>query len=97
MIAMIAVGMVQVTVDQVVHMVAMGHRFVSTAGAVHMIGGMSAADMAGRARGGVRGVHLKDVLVLGRGMRAAHAPIIHKSMEYANMNRARWVWAATWW
>jgi hypothetical protein len=42
-VAVIAVRMVQMTVDQVIHVVTMRHRFVPAAGTVHMAVGMAGA------------------------------------------------------
>jgi hypothetical protein len=48
-IAVTVVGMVKVTVHQVAGVVAVGNRLVSTAGAVHVVGGMTAAVVMGGA------------------------------------------------
>jgi len=42
-IAVVAMGMVQVTVHQVVHVVAMWHGLVAAAWAMHMVGGVPGA------------------------------------------------------
>lgn len=44
-VAMTLVGVMQMTVDEVVDMVAVRHRGVTARGAVHVIGGVSAAPM----------------------------------------------------
>lgn len=62
-IAVIAVGMVQVAVDEVVDMIAVGHRFVAATGAMHMIGIVAGAGMIGGAVGGVGRAHLDHVLI----------------------------------
>jgi len=48
-VAMIAMGMMQVTIDEIVNMVSMRYGFVSTAGSVHMIRTMGAAIVVWRA------------------------------------------------
>jgi hypothetical protein len=62
-VAVVPVRVVQVTVDQVVHMIAVGDRLMSAAGPVHMGGIVSAARVLGGAFGGVLGGHLDAVLV----------------------------------
>ena len=37
-VAVVAVWMVKVAIDEVINVVAVGHRFVTTAGPVHVIG-----------------------------------------------------------
>ena len=62
-IAVVAMDMVQVPVDQIVHMVAVGNRFMTTARPMHVIGVMASALVCRRAsiRVGVR--HRDDMLV----------------------------------
>jgi hypothetical protein len=62
-VAMVAVGMVQMSIDQVVGMVAMRHGFVSAAWAVPMRRIMSAAAVVRRAAVGIRRAHFDDVLI----------------------------------
>jgi len=62
-IAMIAMGVVQVAVDQVVDMVAMGHRFVAAAVAVNMAGLVAGAVMLWGAGVGVGLVYRQRVFV----------------------------------
>ena len=52
-VAMAVVGMVQMSIDDVVDMVAMWNRFVTAAGPVHVVGLMGAAGVIGRAPRGV--------------------------------------------
>jgi hypothetical protein len=56
-IAMTAVRMMQVAIDEIIHMIAVRHRFVPTAGAMHMIGRVRGARMA---RGASAGVGRRD-------------------------------------
>jgi hypothetical protein len=53
-VAVVAVRMVQVPVNQVVHMVTMGYRRMSTAWSMHVIGCMTSALVLRRAGLGVR-------------------------------------------
>jgi hypothetical protein len=52
-VAVVAVGMVQVAVNQVIDVVAVGDRFMTAAGPVLVVLGMVAAIMGGRASGGI--------------------------------------------
>jgi hypothetical protein len=56
-------GMVQVSVDQVIEMVAVRHPVVTAVGPVHMILGVTTALVLGRAVRGVRCAHRQDVIV----------------------------------
>jgi hypothetical protein len=60
---MVAVRMVQVSIDQVVGMVPVRHCLVSAARAMPMRRIMSAAAVLRRAAGGIRCVHFDDMLV----------------------------------
>jgi hypothetical protein len=62
-VTVVAVRVVQVTVDQVVGMVAVRHLLVATAGAVLMAGVVTATIMLGRAARGVGRVHLQLMLL----------------------------------
>jgi len=59
---MVAVRMMQVAVDQVVDMIAMRNRFMSTAGAMHVTGLVASAGMSLRAFIGVCFADLDHVL-----------------------------------
>jgi len=48
-IAVVAMGMVQMTVHQVVHVIAMRHGLVAAAWAMHVVGGVPGALVLGRA------------------------------------------------
>ena len=52
-VTMVVVGMVQVAIDQIVRVVAVGHGFVSAARSVHVARFMACAMMIGRAAVGV--------------------------------------------
>jgi hypothetical protein len=60
---MVAVGMVQVAVHQVVHVVAVGNLLVAAVRAVAMILLMHAAGVVGRAGSGVRRRDLQNVVI----------------------------------
>jgi len=60
---MVAVGMVQVAIDEIVDVVAVRHRFVSAAGAMHMPRLMAGAAVLGRTAIGVLRGYFDDVLV----------------------------------
>ena len=62
-VAVAVVGVVQMAVHQIVHMVAVGHGRVAAAGAVHMVGGVAAAFVAVAAAVRIAGRHLNAVLV----------------------------------
>lgn len=62
-VAVAAVGVVQVAFDQVVHVVAVGHRGVAAAGAVAVVGVVAGAQVLGRAFGGVLRVDRQLVFV----------------------------------
>lgn len=61
-VAVIAVWMVQVPIDEIVDVVAVGHRFVSAARAMYMAGIMSRATVVGRAAGRIRVADFQSVL-----------------------------------
>ena len=80
-VAVVAVGVVQVAVDQVVHVVAVRDGFVAATGTVHVVGIVAVAVVAGRA---VRRVGVADFqLVLDDGavgflvMEVAVMQVIH--------------------
>ena len=60
---MIAVGMVQVTIHEIVDMIAMRHRFVSAIGAVYVCGLVTAAIVIGRAAFRVLRADFQDMLL----------------------------------
>ena len=62
-VAMGAVRMMQVAADAIIDMVAMRYRLVAAAGPMHMIRGMAAATVIGRAALRVIARHVNHVLV----------------------------------
>ena len=60
-VAMISMGMVKVSIDQIIDMIAMGHGFMPTIGAVDMGFGMPANVMVACAFIGMCGVHFNHV------------------------------------
>lgn len=63
MVAMTVVRMVQVAIHEVIDMIAMRHGLVAAAGAVHVVGWMAAASVAGGARCRIRCIDGNHVLV----------------------------------
>jgi hypothetical protein len=62
-IAVVAMRMVEVTVDEIANVVAVGDGLVSAAGAVFMVLGMPSAGVLRRAAGGVGGRDFDHVLI----------------------------------
>jgi predicted ATPase len=62
-IAVCSVRVMQMAVDQIVHVIAMRHGFVAAAGTVNVIGWMSATVVARRARRGIGCAHWDLVFV----------------------------------
>ncbi len=62
MVAVAVVRVMQVAIDEIVDVIAMRHRIVSTAGAVNVIGRVAGARMAVAAGRGIRGCHGEVVL-----------------------------------
>jgi hypothetical protein len=62
-VAVVAVRMVQVTVHQVVRVIAMRHGFMPAVGSMLVAGFVSPAVVIGRAVGRVPAVHLEPVIV----------------------------------
>lgn len=60
---MVAMRVMQVAVHQVVHMIAVRHRFMAAIGPVHVIRVMARAAVLGRALRGVFGIHFQAMLV----------------------------------
>jgi hypothetical protein len=61
-VTVVAVRMMQVAVHQIIDVVAMRHGRMAAVGPMDVIGGVTAAAMFRRARGGVRGIYLELVL-----------------------------------
>ena len=64
-VAVIAMGMVQMPVDEVIHVIAMGYRFVPTTGSVHVTSFVTAAFVFGGARVCVGVADFDDMLFNG--------------------------------
>lgn len=62
-IAVVAVGVVQVAIDQIVDMVTVGHGFVTAARTVNVAWLVAVANVCGGTGGWVGGAHSDDVLV----------------------------------
>jgi hypothetical protein len=74
-VTMIPMGVVQMTVDQIVGMGAVRHRFMAATRAVVMTGRMPAAVVVGRARLGVGSADREDVL-----LNAARAHVVQMAV-----------------
>jgi hypothetical protein len=62
-VAVFPMGMVKVAVDEVVHVIAMRHRFVTAAGAVNMRSFVGATAMSRRALSGICGCYRDGVII----------------------------------
>lgn len=63
-IAMVAVGMMEMALDQIVNVVTVRHGWMAADGAMHVVGGVFRRGKAGRALGRVGSGHRKGVLVV---------------------------------
>jgi hypothetical protein len=75
-ITVVAVGMVQVTVDEIVHMVAMRDRFVTAARSMNVSSIMSGAAMVGRATIRILVAHFNPMFVHMIGVRMVKMAIV---------------------
>ena len=75
-VAVTPVGTVEVTLDEIVEVIAVRNRFVAAARTVLMVGVMSAARVLRRAAFGMFGVDVDDVLVDVPLMRVVHVPVV---------------------
>ena len=75
-VAVAAVRVVQVTVDQVVDVVTVGHGLVAAAGAMHVVARVPATVVARSAGPGVGGVDLDLALVRVALVRAMHVAVV---------------------
>lgn len=75
-VTVIAVRMVQVTIDKIIHMVPMRYCFVPAIGAMHMPGFVTAAFMVRGAGVGVRSRHPDGMLVVMALVRVVHMAIV---------------------
>lgn len=62
-VAVVAMWMVQMTIHQIVHMITMRYRLMSTARTMHMLLSMSRAMMIGSTTIGVHRTHLQTMFV----------------------------------
>ncbi len=62
-IAVVTVGMVQVTIHEIVDVISMRDSFVSAAGAVYVVASVRITHVAARAVRGIGGVHLNGVFI----------------------------------
>ncbi len=75
-VAVTVVGMVEVAIDQVIHVIAVGDGLVATRGTVAMAGLMRAAGVIRRAGGGVGGVHCQRMLIDMVAVRRVEMPVV---------------------
>jgi len=75
-IAMIAVWMVQVAIDEIVDVIAVRHGFVPAAGAVHMVGSVCTAGMLRGAGGGIVCSNGNDVFIYMIAMRMMQVAVM---------------------
>ena len=75
-VAVPLVGMMEVSVDEVIDMISMGNGFVSASLSMLVFGAMRAAGMARRAIGRIGGTDLDAVLVDMIGMRVVEMSIM---------------------
>lgn len=66
-VTMIAMGMMQVALDEIIDMVAVGHRLVPAIGAMYVRGLVTAAIVVGRAALRVLRTDFQDMLLNQRG------------------------------
>ncbi len=75
-VAVRTVGTVEVTGDEVVHVVTVRHRFVTAPCTVHMVAGVSAARMLRRATRRIRGALLDPAFVDVVGVDAVQVTVV---------------------
>lgn len=75
-VAVIAMGVVQVAIDQVIDMVAMGNRLMAATRTVDMVGSMAATLVAGGAAVGVLAVGFQCVFIDMIAMHVMQVPIM---------------------
>lgn len=86
MVAVALVGVVQVAVDQIVHVVAMGHGRVAAIGAMLMSGVMRGTIVRG-AIGGIDGAHFQGAFVIVAVMGAVEVSVVKKVHVVAVLDR----------
>jgi hypothetical protein len=75
-VAMVAVRMVKVAIDEIVDMVAVRDRLMSASWPVHVTRLVPGTTVIRRAAIRVLGSHFNDVLVHVIGMRVVHVPVV---------------------
>ena len=75
-VAMIAMRMVQAAIDQIIDVIAMGHRLMAAIRPMHMAGIMALAGLAVVAAVRVLGADLDDMLIDMIAMRVMEVPIV---------------------
>jgi hypothetical protein len=75
-VAVIVMGMVKVTIDQIIDMVAVRHRFMATAGSVHVARFVAFARVPLGAVIGIRVAHGQPVLVVVVAMRMQQMAVL---------------------
>lgn len=75
-VAMVAVGVMKMAVDQIIDVIAVRDRLVAAAGAVHVIGRMRAAVVRRRAGAGIGRRHVEHMLLDGRAGRVMQMPVV---------------------
>lgn len=70
-VAMVAMGMVQPAIDQIIDMIAMRHRFMAAAGTMHMVAGQPCI-----AAGRVGGADRDDMFIHMVAMRMMQMPVV---------------------
>ena len=90
---MIAVGMVQVPLHEVIHVISVGHGRVPASRAVDVVLGVTLALVAGGAGGGIGGGDLDDVLIhvsLVRMVEVAIVQVVHVPLMLDGEVAAAW-------
>jgi hypothetical protein len=75
-VAVAVVLMVQMAVDEVVHVIPVGDRLVPASGAVHVVGRVAAAGVARPASVGMLRVDRQDVVVQMVAVRVVQVPVV---------------------
>jgi hypothetical protein len=92
-VAVVAMRVVEMTGDAIIHVVAVRHRLMATAGSVHMTRLMPTTAMVGGAALGVLARHLEHVLVYMVFVRVVEVAIVQivrmTAMAHGGMSAAR--------
>jgi hypothetical protein len=99
-VAVVAVRVVQVAVDQVVDVVAVRHRFVAAAGSMHMTGLVATAPVARCAGGRVGGADLDHMFIDMAFVQVVQVAVVQVvdmvTVAYRDMATARAVHVVVW-